>query len=1001
MNTVSRSLIAGFCLAIAAPCMAEMIVARRGQPAACSIVHAADASAPIILAAKELQDFTCQMTGVELPIVSDAEALPPQAILVGPSRHSAAIPGVADAMAALGSDGFLLRRSGPHLLIIGDERGTLYGVYELLERAGCRWYASWHSNIPSLDQWALPDDLNVVERPAFRMREPFWYDMFNTFQALRNKCNGNAMRLGPEHGDRFRIGAGMFCHTFNRLVPPEEFFASHPEYYSEINGKRLRDHSQLCLSNPDVLRIATERTLAHIRKDPGAAMFSVSQNDWRNPCACANCLALHELYGNEAGILLWFVNQVAEAVEKEFPDVLIETLAYQYTREPPKNIRPRRNVMHRLCTIECDFARPIDQSDDPQNQKFISDIKGWSAITEKLFIWDYVTNFRHYLGPHPNFKALQGNIQFFRDNHVIGIMEQGAYQGYHAEFAELRGWLLAKLLWNPDLNMAALLDDFFSGYYGPAAPLVRQYFDALQALVEPPENKVKIFHPLTMPWYSDEFFRWATDIWQQAEEVVKDQPAFLYNVRKGAITVYYARVERMTAPVITFSWQDDQVLPTNVPEDYLQLVKALLARMDGERPIRICESADTHAALLAKWRRAVEGLPVNTISNGSFRVGIAPAMNGCAGIFKDSRGVNYFDSDYGTAFSLKGIQAPRQAASQLFSVKNESPERLDLSYTQRNQYRLDRSFALANDGLSVQNSVSNLSNERELSLEPVTDFTLALGNSGHLCWRLDDGPWQNLVTADLRFAMHSIRNDKLATAKSFTIASAHSGRGMRFAMAAEHARIVIQTRSDRDSTTVSFVQPALALARAATHSSGYTLLPMTDINDLPKAITSKALPPEQQRMVLEDCFLPIIRPGSWGDYGSDDRAEDGSALILYNSHYEWCSQLRPDLSLFAPQQPYRVRARIRVEKARADGLAFWAGIYDAGKRQSVSSHVFANKDISDDNYHWYDIGPANNNWVPAQEQYIWFGPGQFDKKKESSAVKAVYIDKIEFVPVLN
>lgn len=1000
MITVTRSLIAGLCLAVATPSMADMIVARRGQPAACSIVHADDAPPPIVLAAKELQDFARQMTGVELPIISDAVELPAQAILVGTSRHSTGVPGAAGAMANLSADGFLLRRSGPHLLILGDERGTLYGVYELLERAGCRWYASWHSHIPHLDQWAIPDDLNVTERPAFRMREPFWFDMFNTFQALRNKCNGNAMRLGPEHGGRVRFGAGMFCHTFDRLMPPDEFFASHPEYFSEIGGKRLRDHSQLCLSNPDVLSIVTERTLANIRKDPDASMFSVSQNDWRNPCACANCLALREQYGNEAGVLLWFVNQVAEAVEKEFPNVLIETLAYQYTREPPQNIRPRHNVMHRLCTIECDFARPIDQSDDPQNQKFVTDIKGWSAITEQLFIWDYVTNFRHYLGPHPNFKALQGNVKFFRDNHVIGVMEQGAYQGYHAEFAELRGWLLAKLLWNPDADMAALLDDFFNGYYGPAAPIVRQYFDALQALVDPPENKVKIFHPLTMPWYSDEFFLWATDIWLQAEEAVKDQPAFLDNVRKGAIPVYYARVERMTAPAISFRWQDEQVLPQDVPEDYRQLVSALLDRMDGKRPIRVCENADNHAALLAKWRRAVKGIAVNTISSGPFRVSIAPAMNGCAGIFKDGNSENYFDSDYGTSFSLKGIQSPQQAAPQLFSVKDERPEHLNLSFTQRNQYRIDRVFTLDADGLSVQNSVSNLSHERALPLEPVTGFALALGGSSHLCWRLDDGPWQNLVSpGDARFAMHAIRSDKLTTARSFTVASPHSGRGMRFAMAAGHDRIVIQTRADRDSATVSFVQSAQALAGAATHSCSYTLLPMATITGLPAPIAVTLLPPEQQRIVLEDCFLPIGHPGSWGDHGSDARAEDGAALILTNTHYEWCSQLKPDLTLFAPQQPYRIRARVRIEKARPDGLAFWAGIYDAGKKQSVSHHIFTNLAIADDNYHWYDIGPANNAWIPAKDQYVWFGPGQFDKEKESSAIKAVYIDKIEFIPV--
>jgi hypothetical protein len=999
----SRLFVAALCLAVSLgsvlPSRAETVLAQRGRAPRYSIVHAADATAPFLLAAKELQDFVQQMTGVSLPILSDAEAMPARAILVGPGRHSLAVAGAAAALAELGPEAFLLRRSGPHLLILGDERGTLYGVYELLERAGCRWYASWHSHIPQLEQWTPPADFDLRQKPAFRMREPHWYDMFDTFQALRNKCNGNRMRLEAEHGGRLRFGGGLFCHTFNQLMPPGEFFASHPEYYSLIDGKRQRDRSQLCLSNPEVLRIVTERVLERIRKDPSAAMFSVSQNDWRNPCACDACLALRERYGNEAGVLLYFVNSVAEAVEKEFPDVLIETLAYQYTREPPQNIRPRRNVMHRLCSIECDFARPLDQSDDPQNQKFVQDIQGWSALTEQLFIWDYVTNFSHYVGPHPNFGALQGNIQFFRDNHVIGIMEQGNYQSHHAEFAELRGWLLAKLLWNPDADIAALLDDFFNGYYGPAAPLVRQYFDALQALVKPPENKVKIYDSLTRPWYSDEFFRWASDIWQAAEEAVKDQPAFLDNVRKGAIPVYYARVERTDLPKISYRWTEDQILPENLPGDYQQLVSGLLERMAGPRPIRISENGERHATLMTKWQRYVVGNPVKSIRHGAFQVSVAAALDGRMGVFKDASGLNYLDSEQGSSFFHNGLRMTT-AAPQLFRVQSAEPSRLSLSFTQRNQYRIDRVFALSDEGLSLENKINNLSHERELPLVPTTGFALALGDDEQLCWRLDEGPWQSFLRPnDLFFSMRSIHGEELAAARSFSVASPRSGRGMRFGMDRQHARIVIQTRGDGNGASVFFVEAPQAVAAIGSHSSNYRLLPLAELSGLPAASASSLpLPREQQRIVLEDCFINIVRAGYWGDHGADALADDGSAVILYNNNYEWCATLRPDLSLFPAPQGYRVRARIRVEKEKQEGKAFWAGIYDYESRKSVSYYVVNNQDIADNSYQWYDIGPANQAWLPEKGHTIWFGPGQFDMKTEKSAIKAVYIDRIEFLP---
>ena len=331
-----------------------LALATRGEPAAYAIVRPVAASPSQAHAADELQKFTEQLTGVKLPIVADDGPLPARAILLGDTRHTAALLGGPADLKALGEDGFRLVTRPPHLLILGSPaRGTLYGVYEVLERfGGCRWYATWHSVIPRLDAFSVPA-LDEAQQPAFAMREPFWFDLFDGDLAARNKANGNAMRLAEKHGGKsYRFGGGLFCHTFNPLCPPEEFFDSHPEYYSEINGRRVKEHTQLCLTNPDVLKIVTERVLARIRKDPEAKLFSVSQNDWHNFCTCAACKAIDDREESHAGTLITFVNQVAEAVEREFPNVWIETLAYQYTRKPPKTVRPRHNVVPRLCTIE-------------------------------------------------------------------------------------------------------------------------------------------------------------------------------------------------------------------------------------------------------------------------------------------------------------------------------------------------------------------------------------------------------------------------------------------------------------------------------------------------------------------------------------------------------------------------------------------------------------------------------------------------------------------------
>lgn len=584
----------------------ELTLAARGQPAACTIVRPAAASPSQVYAAEELQRFTEQMTGVKLPIATDEAPLPACTVLLGDTRFTSELLGGPADVKALGEDGFRLVRHGDRLLVLGGPvRGTLYGVYELLERfGGCRWYSSWHSVIPHRDTFAVPA-LDETQKPAFALREPFWFDMFNGDLAARNKVNGNAMHLDDKHGGHsYRFGGGLgSCHTFNTLCSPDVYFAAHPEYFSQVNGKRVKENTQLCLSNPDVLRIVTSNVLERIRKDPGASFYGVSQNDWYNYCTCPACKAIDDAEESHAGTMIAFVNQIAEAVEKEFPNVIIETLAYQYTRKPPKTIRPRANVMPCLCTIECDFSFPITASAFKENRAFLDDIRGWSAICKRLYVWDYTTNFRDYTSPFPNVLALQGNVKFFHTNRVNYLFEQGAYQGRHGDFAELKAWLLAKWLWNPDLPAEPLLQDFFKGYYGAAAPYARTYFDALHSYYRDPANHpLRIFDDPLHALLTDDFYARASGLWQQAEAAVKDDPAHLYNVRMGSFSVLYARMARMPASEEIKVWVTEKPKRYEVPAEQRALAAELLKRFDEARNIRLSEDSGRHREVLARWK---------------------------------------------------------------------------------------------------------------------------------------------------------------------------------------------------------------------------------------------------------------------------------------------------------------------------------------------------------------------------------------------------------------
>jgi len=616
-----------------------LTIARNGR-SEFAIVRPQASSPSQVYAAEELQRFIGQMTGAELPIRTDDEPLPDKSILLGQTAHTERVLGSKPDLAAWGADGFRLVTAGDRVCVLGGPaRGTLYGVYELLERHwGCRWYASFHSVIPRHDTLTL-DPVDVTQVPAFAMREPYWWEMRNGDFAARCRANGNGMGLEDRHGGKIRFGGGLFVHTFYRLVPPAKYFDEHPEYYSLIDGKRQIGYSQLCLTNPDVLRIVTERVLEAIRSDPTAKLFSVSQNDWDGHCQCENCMAIEKREESPAGTNIHFVNQVAERVEKEFPHVWIETLAYQYTRKPPKSIRPRHNVVPRLCTIECDFSRPLDESSYAQNERFVEHIKGWSAITDKLYVWDYTTNFHNYVGPHPNFPALPGNIRFFRDNRVVGLFEQGANDGPHAEFGELRAWLIAKLLWDPDQAVEPLLDDFFTGYYGAAAGEIREYFDELQMLALKRDMPVRIFDALRGKWLTMDFVERAERLWAGAEELAQGDPDLLYRVRMGGITVLWARLKLMGGPERVYQVRDERLVHRQTDPVYVKTGKELLRRV-AEGKVRVREYTGYHQQEIMDLTGHVEGHPLIQATADGATVGTAPSCGGGAVLWSQGGGTN-------------------------------------------------------------------------------------------------------------------------------------------------------------------------------------------------------------------------------------------------------------------------------------------------------------------------------------------------------------------------
>jgi hypothetical protein len=526
-------------VALSASAAGQTIVARGGK-ALVTVYVSPEATESEKYAAAELAKWLGEMSRATIPVTVSNGETPANAILVGrgiaAERH---FPGIN--WDSLGMEQSVVRTAGSRTLVAGGRpRGTLYAAYRLLHKMGCRWWTPWAQTIPSKRDLTLPK-LELNEQPAFESRDSFWYSAFDGDWSARNyNLGGLLTRLEEKHGGS-TVYAG-FVHTFYPLVPPSVHAKEHPEWYSLINGQRVFANAQLCATNPELRKFMLQRVREELQKTPKATIISASQNDCFNPCQCEVCQALVREQGSEAGPMIALANYIAEGIEKDHPNVAVDTLAYQYTRKAPRTLIPRKNVIVRLCSIECSFSQPLAQA---ANAAFANDIRDWSRLTQRLYIWNYNTNFARYPQPLPNYFVMGPNQRFFKANGVKGIFEQGAYQSNGGEMAELKAWVQAQLLYDPSQDDGALIDEFLKGYYGNGWRPIRKYLDLMADSSK--EHAATIYDGPDKPFLSFDVIRRAEGLWSEAIRLTARQPDHQWRVRQGRLGVHWVWLNRWNA----------------------------------------------------------------------------------------------------------------------------------------------------------------------------------------------------------------------------------------------------------------------------------------------------------------------------------------------------------------------------------------------------------------------------------------------------------------------
>jgi hypothetical protein len=513
-------------LALFAPSVAFADIAVRES----LVVISSGASPQETFAAHELRDYLSQITGVDIPIVAESSGSLSNAIVVGTGPLARRLlPGVS--WDSLGGEQTLVRSAGNSLVVAGGrQRGTLYAVYRLLQKdCGVRWWAPWATTVPSNHALTL-GKIDESETPAFEFRDPYWAHSFDANWAARNFDNGFNVHTDDAHGGK-TLYAGGFVHTFNGLVPPDKEFSNHPEWFSLINGVRTASNAQLCTTNPELRKFIVQRVIEELKANPQATIVSVSQNDCYNPCQCPVCRELAKRQGSDAALVLDLANYVADQIKDQFPKVAVDTLAYQWSRHPPISMKPRPNVIVRLCSIECNFAQPLYA---PSNQAFADDIRGWNKLTKRLYVWDYCTDFANYLQPQPDYFSLGPTLAWLSKNGAKGVFEEGDYTSSGGDMAELKAWVIAQMLWDPNQDPDALVDEFLKGYYGAASGPIREYLKLMTDAAQ--GAHVSFAMGGDAPFLNYDVMSQARKLWSKALDLVSSDPQLTARVRMSALS---------------------------------------------------------------------------------------------------------------------------------------------------------------------------------------------------------------------------------------------------------------------------------------------------------------------------------------------------------------------------------------------------------------------------------------------------------------------------------
>ena len=445
----------GFALGVLAVGCAprSFVVSEQGREQ-CAIVVGEGASEERLALAKDLQRWLREMTGATVPILGEAKATGTRHIVLGTAAQRRT-QAKRERLAELGPEGFVVRSAGRRLwLLANTELGLQHAVYAFLEHLGCRWLFPdpvW-TVVPRKPD--LTADVQIRAKPAFDFRR-IWYGWGHRTKKLRE--DHMAWYRHNRQLGHFITDCG---HAYERYVP-HRLFKDHPEWFALVDGKRKA--AQLCVTNPEVQKRMIDGVLAAFRKEPERNMCSVEPNDGKGYCECAPCKKI----GSHSDGAFHLANVVAKAMRKEFPDKWVGLYAYAYHSEPPR------------FPIEPGVYIQVTTGFRYTKLTFDQQVTAFRKLGARLGVYDYFSVYPWDFDMPGKPKAsrvyeMAEGVRHYRD---LGLSTYDAESSCNWGPNGLGYWMASKLMWDPDLDPKALVDDFCTHAFGRAAEPMRRLYE--------------------------------------------------------------------------------------------------------------------------------------------------------------------------------------------------------------------------------------------------------------------------------------------------------------------------------------------------------------------------------------------------------------------------------------------------------------------------------------------------------------------------------------------